>query len=63
MEKITIQTTGSYDEKEDYFSISICPNDNHLITLEGLSVDDIKELKSLIDILLEEYYDVSRENK
>lgn len=52
-----IQTTGSYDEKFGDFSISICPNDNHLFTLDGLSIDDIKELKSLVDILLESYED------
>lgn len=52
-----IQTTGSYDGKSGDFSISICPNDNHLFTLDGLSVDDMKELKSLVDILLESYED------
>lgn len=52
-----IQTTGSYDRKSGDFSISICPNDNHLFTLDGLSIDDMKELKSLVDILLESYED------
>lgn len=52
-----IQTTGSYDGKSGDFSISICPNDNHLFTLDGLSIDDMKELKSLVDILLESYED------
>lgn len=61
MEQNTIQTTGTYNHKEDYFSIVICPNDNHAFTLEGLSVEDMKELKSLVDILLEEYYDIQRE--
>lgn len=52
-----LQTTGTYDGKSGDFSISICPNDNHLFTLDGLSVDDMKELKSLVDILLDSYED------
>ena len=52
-----IQTTGSYDGKSGDFSISISPDDNHLFTLDGLSVEDMKELKSLVDILLESYED------
>lgn len=51
----TIQTTGSYDSVEDYFSISICPSNNHLFTIEGLTTEDMMEIKSLIDILLEDY--------
>lgn len=63
MQKNTIQTTGTYDVKENYFSLSICPNDSHSFTLEGLSVEDMKEIKSLVDILLEGYYDDLRENQ
>ena len=63
MEQKIIQTTGTYDYNEGYFSISICPSDNHSFTLEGLSIEDMKELKSLVDILLEEYYDVQREKQ
>lgn len=63
MEKTTVQTTGTYDVKEDYFSLSICPNDSHSFTLEGLSVEDMKEIKSLVDILLEGYYEDLREKQ
>lgn len=55
MKTKTIQTTGTYDSSEDYFSLSICFNDNHLVTLDGLTVGDMKEIKSLVDILLEEF--------
>lgn len=52
---LTIQSTGTYDKLDNSFSISFCPNDNHLITFDGLSVEDMKEIKSLIDILLDCY--------
>ncbi len=55
METKTVQTTGTYDPEENYFSISICPNNNHLLTFEGLTYDDMEEIKSLVDILLEDY--------
>lgn len=51
----TIQSTGSYDTITGEFSISFCPNNNHSITFEGLSIEDMKEIKSLIDILIEDY--------
>ena len=53
----TFQTTGSFDITDETFTISICPNDNHLISLDGLSVEDMKNLKDLIDILLESFED------
>lgn len=53
--KNVIQSTGTYDKLDNSFSLSFCPNDNHLITFEGLSVEDMHEIKSLIDILLEQY--------
>lgn len=53
----TFQTTGSFDVAYETFTISISPNDNHLISLDGLSVEDMKNLKDLIDILLESFED------
>ena len=57
MEYPTIQTTGTYDPVDKYFSISICPSNNHLFSIDGLTLKDMKELKSLVDILLEDYND------
>lgn len=54
----TIQSTGSYDVLEDIFSLSFAPNNNHLITFEGLSIDDMKEIQSLVEILIEHYKEV-----
>lgn len=50
-----IQSTGSWDVITGEFSISFCPNDNHGITFDGLSIEDMKEIKSLVDILIEEH--------
>lgn len=55
MEYPTIQTTGTYDPIDNYFSISICPSNNHLFSIDGLTLKDMKELKSLVDILLDDY--------
>lgn len=54
---ITFQTTGTFDTNDETFTISIAPNNNHLISLDGLSVEDMKNLKDLIDILLESFED------
>jgi len=51
------QTTGTFDVVDETFTISISPNNNHLISFDGLSVEDMKNLKSLIDILLESFED------
>lgn len=53
----TFQTTGTFDANDETFTISIAPNNNHLISLDGLSVEDMKNLKDLIDILLESFVD------
>lgn len=47
-----IQTTGSFDKNEDLYSLSVC-FENHSITLDGLSKEDMKELQSCVNILLE----------
>lgn len=56
----TTQSTGSYDPMSDEFSISFAPNNNHLITFEGLSIEDMREIKSLVEILLEHYKEVHK---
>lgn len=63
MSNSSIQTTGHYDQENDYFSISISPsNSNQLITYEGLTIEDMKDLESLIGILLEHYQEIKGEN-
>ena len=46
----TIQTCGGFDG--DFYNITICFTDPHCITLDGLSKDDMLELKSCIDCIL-----------
>lgn len=46
----TIQTCGSYDQ--EFYSLTICFTDDHCITLDGLSQEDMLELKSCIDCML-----------
>lgn len=58
MSDAVIQSTGSYDIVDDMFSLTFCPNNNHAITFEGLSIEDMKEIKSLVDILIENYEEV-----
>lgn len=53
-----IQTSGSFDKITGIYSISICTDENRLITLDGLSRDDMLELHSCIDCtLFEETFD------
>lgn len=58
MSDSVIQSTGSYVIEDDMFSLTFCPNNNHAITFEGLSIEDMKEIKSLVDILIEHYEEV-----
>ena len=46
----TIQTCGGFDG--EVYNITICFTDPHCITLDGLSKDDVLELKSCIDCIL-----------
>jgi hypothetical protein len=48
-----IQTCGGYNEDHEY-SLSICFNDNYLVTLDGLSKEDMQEIKSCVDCMLVE---------
>jgi hypothetical protein len=47
-----IQTCGGYDG--DFYNITICFTDQHVITLDGLSLEDMLELKSCIDCIIVE---------
>jgi len=58
----TIQSTGTYDKEEDYFTLSFAPNNSHLITFEGLSIGDMNEIKSLVEILIDHYNEIKQEN-
>jgi hypothetical protein len=45
-----IQTSGTYDE--EFYTLNIAFNDNHVVTLDGLSEEDMLELKSCIDCMI-----------
>jgi hypothetical protein len=47
----TIQTTGGYSPDLGY-SLSICITDTHCITVDGLSKEDMLEIKSCVDCML-----------
>ena len=55
-----IQSTGSYDPMSDEFSMSFASNDSHLITFDGLSIEDMREIESLITILIKNYKEVHK---
>ncbi len=45
-----IQTCGSYDG--DYYTLCLAFSDQHAMTLDGLSKEDLEEIKSCIECLL-----------
>ena len=47
-----IQTSGTYDE--EFYTLNISFNDYHVVTLDGLSKEDMLELKSCIDCMIAE---------
>jgi hypothetical protein len=47
-----IQTSGTYDE--EFYTLNIAFNDYHVVTLDGLSKEDMLELKSCIDCMIAE---------
>jgi hypothetical protein len=55
MKDVVLQSTGSYNILDNEFSLSFSPNNNHLITFEGLSIEDMKEIQSLVNILIDHY--------
>jgi hypothetical protein len=48
-----IQTCGGYN-KDDSYSLTVAFNDNHAVTLDGLSHEDMLQLKSCIDCMIME---------
>jgi len=58
MKNVVLQSTGSYNIVDNDFSLSFSPNNNHLITFEGLSIEDMKEIQSLVNILIDHYEEV-----
>jgi hypothetical protein len=47
----SIQTCGGYNEDGGY-SLTVAFTDQHAITLDGLSYEDMLQLKSCIDCML-----------
>lgn len=48
---MTIQTCGSFDEKDNLYSLTIV-FETHSITFDILTKEDLKELQSCINCLL-----------
>jgi hypothetical protein len=49
---MTIQTTGSFDTEFNTYSISICMENDRLMTLEGFTKEDMIQLRSCINCML-----------
>lgn len=47
-----IQTSGTMDG--EFYALNIAFNDYHVVTLDGLSKEDMLELKSCIDCMIVE---------
>jgi hypothetical protein len=47
-----IQTSGTYDD--EFYTLNIAFNDYHVVTLDGLSKEDMLELQSCVDCMLME---------
>lgn len=47
-----IQTSGTYDG--EFYSLNIAFNEYHVVTLDGLSNEDMLELKSCIECMIAE---------
>lgn len=47
-----IQTSGTYDG--EFYILNIAFNDYHVVTLDGLSKEDMLELQSCIDCMIME---------
>lgn len=50
-ERIKIQTCGAY-HPDDGYTLTIAFNNYHAITLDGLTLDDLQEIKSCVDCML-----------
>ncbi len=49
---MTVQTCGSFNLNENLYSFSIA-FENHCITIDGLSKEDMIEIKSCVDCLID----------
>lgn len=47
-----IQTSGTYDG--EFYALNIAFTDNHVVTLDGLSKEDMLELLSCVDCMVGE---------
>jgi len=47
---LKIQTSGTYDG--ELYNLNIAFSDQHVVSLEGLSHEDMLELKSCIDCMM-----------
>jgi len=47
-----IQTSGTYND--EFYTLNISFNDYHVVTLDGLSKEDMLELQSCIDCMIME---------
>lgn len=50
-EKGTIQTCGSY-HPDDGYTLTIAFNNYHTMTLDGLTLEDLQEIKSCVDCMM-----------
>ena len=57
-----IQTSGSYDG--ECYTINVAFNDFHVMTLDGLSREDLNELASCVTAMMseEDFYKLTMEN-
>ena len=49
---LKVQTSGTYDG--EVYNLNIAFTDQHVVSLEGLSYEDMLELKSCVDCMLME---------
>ena len=47
-----IQTSGTYDG--EFYTLNISFNDYHVVTLDGLSKEDVEELQSCLNCMIME---------
>lgn len=47
-----IQTSGTYDG--EFYALNIAFNDYHVVTLDGLSKEDMEEIKSCVECMIME---------
>jgi hypothetical protein len=48
----SIQTTGSHDTTDDEFSFTMCFGDSPTLTFEGLTRDQVRDMRDCLDAML-----------